>query len=243
MLAWWIFGTLGSILCLGVAAFSTKKGAARLKRVRNKIKRGRARATKSAWSAHVRKRNSTKRGQRRAKRRKNDYRITYGHRRSEDDPTLTRRAGRAIRSGAKAGTDAARLKYRQHRDAKAARKADDPKPKILELVSDKIDGSRSTRSGATLWNHGGQAMGKCMASTERGTECQNLETIGPDGFGTGHCWIPAHIREVRKLQAQAAQRWAAEEAQAKAAKSGARSTGSKSSAGAKSSARSGDRST
>ncbi|WP_020577334.1 hypothetical protein [Actinopolymorpha alba] len=199
MLVWWIAGGavalltgIGSLIC-----WKSPKARRGLKRARAKTWRKVKGVTRSAWVANKQARAATARGQLRAKRAQQPHRMTFGHRRTDDDPTLTRRAARGAGRTAKAKASGLVAKVRLARMNKKASRPE--KPKVLELVATKMASSpprRTPPGGAS--QPAGDLRYTCNATTQDGTGCQNMQTVRSDGTRAGACWIPSHQRQVQK---------------------------------------------
>lgn len=189
---WLLFAIPGAILTTltGWAAFGKGKNARAVrrhaKRARHKLWAG----TKTRYSATRRyyraKRDATPRGQLRLKRKAQPHRWTFGHVRTADDPTRSRRAARVVGTHAKrAGTGVltnARNRYRTRR-ANAR-----PKPRrILELGTGKMTATAGRPRGGS-----GLTCGAPTGRKHDGPPCQNTPMYLGGGKYAGACYIRSH---------------------------------------------------
>lgn len=147
MLGSWLIYLIPGLLGTGVLSLvATRRGRAILKRGRDKLRRKAVRDTKGAWSAHRKVVASTPRGKLRARRRAQPKRLTFGYRRTADDPTVARKLARKTKAGA--GTLWERAKVaRANRKASRAPKA---KPVLALLAGSSPIAPNSHECGATI---------------------------------------------------------------------------------------------
>lgn len=173
-IVWWTFATLGT----GLLGFAGYKGVKKLRARKNRKAKneilGAVKATKTARAMSAR-------GRVRAKRKAQPKRLTFGHRRTKDDPTRIRKA-----------VDKAKVTKAN----KTAAKVDTPKTPVLasvmNLFNPEIASSITDRANKTH-----TTMTTCQAITEDGDTCHNPTQRDAAGNPLFHCWLPGHKAQFR----------------------------------------------
>lgn len=179
---WWLAASLGT----GLLGFAGYKGVKKLRARKNRKAKaeilGAFKATKTARAMSAR-------GQVRTQRKAQPKRLTFGHRRTPDDPTRLRQAVNRAKV-AKAN--------------KTAAKVDTPKPtpvsrRILEAVNPTVVSTPVVEPipGRRTDEQVENTMTTCQAwakETEDGT-CRNPTVRDRQGNPLFFCWIPSHKRQ------------------------------------------------
>lgn len=166
-----IIGGVLSLFGIGAGVRAVRK--ARKRRSANYVKTiERSRSAKA----------NTVRGRMKAKRQEQPLGV-FVRKRASDDPRLVRKVVRKIKTA---------------RTNKQARTMDD-KPK--ELLRTKIvsAAASATRTKTEAKVADGPLLCKARINLGNGRECMNSSTI-EDGVHTGHCHIPDHIAQVRRMR-------------------------------------------
>lgn len=170
---WWLAASLGT----GLLGFAGYKGVKKLRTRKNRKAKaeilGAFKATRTARAMSAR-------GQVRTQRKAQPKRLTFGHRRTPEDPTRLRKAVNRAKV-AKAN--------------KTATKIDTPKAtpvtqRILEAVNPTVTPIPGRRTEQQVE----QTMTTCQAwakETEDGT-CHNPSVRDTQGNPLFHCWLPSH---------------------------------------------------
>lgn len=195
MAMWWLAGGLVSLLTAvgGLICWKSPKARRKLTATRKRVNRRVGHVTRSAWTAHKRSRAATARGQLKAKRRSQPHRLTFGHRRTGDDPTLSRRvakvAGTKVRDGAGRLADRAKV-------ARANAKAAQVKgPSLLDHLKTTVSYGPGAAGKAVVRAKVNRAVGAptCgSTNTQDGHPCQNPCMMGAEGHYAAGCYISSH---------------------------------------------------
>jgi len=174
-----IWTLLASLLTLGAAVLATPAGRRKLKKLRTKARQHRRRRAKAAWSAYRVRYRKTRRGARRASRRAQPPRLTFGHVRTKDDPTLGTKALRAAR-------DRYQLRAQQAKDRKAMEPRRTWTQRAQTLASSGPWGSVKAEAKHKVASARGI---QCEGTRVDGYRCQNRVMIGSDGDPLLFCYI------------------------------------------------------
>ena len=182
---WTVFWTLlASLLTLGAGLLASPRGRRWLKRQRTRAKQHRRRRAQAAWSAYRVRYRKTRRGSRRESRRSQPPRLTFGHVRSQDDPTVPVKAYRKAR-------DRYQLEKQRSRD----RKAMEPKRTMGQRVRVLASQGPWSATKAEVRHRVSSAHGsQCGAKRVDGYRCQNRAMIGDEGHALEFCWIHRNER-------------------------------------------------
>jgi hypothetical protein len=178
---WWLAATAGT----GLLGFLGYKGVKKLRARKNrKAKAEILGAVKAARTA----RQMTPRGQKRAHRKAQPKRITFGHRRTPDDPTRTRNAVAGVVNKVK--TSAANRK---------AAAVDKPRTEpVTQRILHTVIPQPAPIPGHRTDEQVEATMTTCQAYAETTDgKCHNPALRDEAGNSLYHCWLPKHATQFK----------------------------------------------